>query len=137
VASTFAQRFEFARDRQRGLGTWQDDSALAIHLGVASSSITEYKTRDEAPPAKRTLAIARICGVDPGWLAFGEDSGAPRPDGFAFWLENRRKAQPQLTVDKSAPPPPPPTSAAAANLKQAAAKKIGKAAARKKASGNR
>lgn len=103
--STFALRFEFARARQHALGTWREDQVLAEHIGVAPSRIAEYKTRDEAPAAGRTLMIAEWCGVDPGWLAFGEASGAPRPDGFALWLENRRKTVPQLVVAESAAPP--------------------------------
>jgi transcriptional regulator with XRE-family HTH domain len=88
--TTFAERFEFARDRQRGLGTWQEDQIFARRVGVEPGSISGYKSRDEAPPAKRTLAIAQECEVDPGWLAFGEDSAAPAPVGFSDWLARKR-----------------------------------------------
>jgi transcriptional regulator with XRE-family HTH domain len=71
------------------LGTWQDDVALAEAVGIASSGITDYKARDEAPPAKRTLALAKAIGVDPGWLAFGDESAAPVPQGFTEWLARR------------------------------------------------
>jgi hypothetical protein len=91
AVSTFAQRFEYARARQHVLGTWREDSVLAAHLGIAASQITDYKARDEAPPAKRTLAIAQWCGVDPGWLAFGADSAAPAPEGFEAWLAATRQ----------------------------------------------
>lgn len=90
VPSTFSERFEFARDRQRVLGTWQEDQELAGDIGVARSQISEYKAREIAPPVERTLALARRIGVDPGWLAFGEDTVAPAPEGFAAWLANRR-----------------------------------------------
>lgn len=89
VASTFAQRFAYTRDRQRVLGTWQEDAELATRIGVNASQISEYKGREESPPAKRTLAIAQICGVDPGWLAFGADSAAPAPERFDEWLAKR------------------------------------------------
>lgn len=89
TTSTFAQRFEFARAAQHLLGTWQEDSELAAEAGVASSRISEYKERDEAPPARRTLALAEAIGVDPGWLAFGEASAAPAPNGFTEWLARR------------------------------------------------
>lgn len=88
--SSFAERFEFSRDRQRVLGTWEKDEVLATAIGVSAASITDYKSRDVAPPADRTLAIAKWVGVDPGWLAFGEETGAPAPEGFATWLEKRR-----------------------------------------------
>jgi hypothetical protein len=87
--STFGQRFEFARDRQRVLGTWQDDQTFADKLEMAKSQISEYKSRVEAPPVHRTLAVAKACGVDPGWLAFGEDTHAPSPAGFMTWLQNK------------------------------------------------
>jgi transcriptional regulator with XRE-family HTH domain len=89
AVSTFAQRFEYARDRQRQLGTWQEDVALADRIGVAASQISGYKARDDAPPAKRTLALAQICEVDPGWLAFGDLSLAPSPEGWSAWLAKR------------------------------------------------
>lgn len=91
--STFAIRFDFARIRQRMLGTWQEDQALAEQVGVAPSRIAEYKARTEAPSAARTLALAQACGVDPGWLAFGEDSQAPAPEGFASYFESRLRAR--------------------------------------------
>lgn len=87
--STFAQRFEYARDRQRALGTWQEDEKLAKGVGVKPSGITAYKARHLAPPANRTLRLAKLCGVDPGWLAFGEDSAAPAPEGFDDWMDRK------------------------------------------------
>lgn len=90
VPSTFAERFEFARDRQRVLGTWSKDEALAEAVGLSKQQISDYKGRDVAPPAERTLAIAKQIGVDPGWLGFGEDSKAPAPEGFEAWLATRR-----------------------------------------------
>lgn len=92
VPSTFSERLEFTRDRQRMLGTWQKDEVFAEAVGVSSTQISEYKRREIAPPADRTLAIAKWCAVDPGWLAFGEDTSAPAPDGFAAWFATKRAA---------------------------------------------
>ena len=94
--STFAERYEFARDRQRVLGTWAKDEVMAGAIGVSPASISDYKSREIAPPADRTLAIAKWVDVDPGWLAFGEDTAAPAPDGFIDWLARRRTAKLQM-----------------------------------------
>jgi transcriptional regulator with XRE-family HTH domain len=77
------------RARQHTLGTWQEDAELAEIVGIAASQISGYKSREEAPNARRTLALAQACGVDPGWLGFGEASEAPAPEGFAAWLARR------------------------------------------------
>lgn len=87
--STFGQRFRFSRDFQRVSGRWTSDGALADELGLESQSqISNYKTAVSAPPSARVLAIAKRTGVDPGWLAFGAESAAPEPPGFAAWLLN-------------------------------------------------
>jgi transcriptional regulator with XRE-family HTH domain len=66
------------------------DSELASILGMRSQSeITAYKSRAIPPHATHVLLIAQQCGVDPGWLAFGQDSKAPAPDGFEKWLRNK------------------------------------------------
>lgn len=91
ATSTFGQRFLFARDYQRLHRRWTSDADLARELGFSGSSeITGYKKRLSAPPADRVLTVARTCGVDPGWLAFGAESAAPEPEGFARWLENQK-----------------------------------------------
>ena len=87
--TTFAERLEYARDRQRILGFWKPDGALASAIGVAPSQVSEYKARETAPSSERTLALAKEMEVDPGWLAFGEESAAPAPDGFAAWFQRR------------------------------------------------
>jgi transcriptional regulator with XRE-family HTH domain len=104
VLSSFAERFEYSRDRQRVLGTWAKDEVLAEAIGVSQASVSDYKAREIAPPVDRTLAIARWCGVDPGWLGFGEDTKAPAPDGFAQWLESRRAPRLAMKPAKSAAP---------------------------------
>jgi hypothetical protein len=88
--STFAERYLYARDFQRGEGRWTTDGELAAELGLVSQSeITTYKKRESSPPAKNVLVIAKRTGVDPGWLAFGADTAAPEPPGFAKWIANR------------------------------------------------
>lgn len=117
ASSTFALRFEFARARQHALGTWREDQVLAEHLGVAPSRIAEYKTRQMAPSSERTLAIAVWCDVDPGWLAFGEASAAPGPDGFDRWLQNRASHPRGAKLEE--PPIPAPRRGAAKRSKGA------------------
>jgi transcriptional regulator with XRE-family HTH domain len=92
--STFAERLEYSRDRQRVLGTWDSDGAMAEALGVSKASVSDYRRSETAPAVERTLAIARWVGVDPGWLAFGEETAAPAPDGFSVWMERRRAPRP-------------------------------------------
>ena len=41
-----------------------------------------------APSARRGLMYLALCL---GWLAFGEDSKAPAPEGFSAWLATRRE----------------------------------------------
>lgn len=53
-------------------------TALAKLVGVSDGLITQWMNpKTNVPPAERVLAVARVCGVDPGWLAFGHSSGAP------------------------------------------------------------
>lgn len=89
--STFGERFLFARLVQALGGTTETDGDFAEAVGVGSSTITGYKSADEAPPAGRALAIAKRCGVDPGWLSFGDDSAAPAPSGWERWFATRRE----------------------------------------------
>lgn len=90
--STFGERFQFARLVQAMGGISETDSEFAEAVGVGSSSVTAYKSADEAPPASRVLVMAQRTGVDPGWLSFGEATAAPAPAGFDAWLERRRQA---------------------------------------------
>lgn len=83
--SDFAERFEFARIHQAFHGRRENDAEFAKAIGVVAGSITEYKSLLDPPPHRRILAIAARCGVDPGWLAYGEDCATPAPAGFAAW----------------------------------------------------
>lgn len=94
ISSTFGERFLYARLHQQVYGIGEEsDGVFAAAIGVGSSSVTAYKTADEAPPANRTLAIAQRCGVDPGWLSFGEMTTAQSPIGFERWIGSRRNRQ--------------------------------------------
>jgi transcriptional regulator with XRE-family HTH domain len=87
--STFALRFEFARLYQAIHGVTEADQDFAVAIGVSPGSVTAYKTALVPPPYERVIAIARRCGVDPGWLAFGSESWAPQPQEFESWLQRR------------------------------------------------
>lgn len=51
---------------------------LAKRLGVSGSSITRW-AEGTVPEVDTIALIASVCGVDPGWLAFGEASAAQGP----------------------------------------------------------
>jgi transcriptional regulator with XRE-family HTH domain len=92
AGSTFGERFSFARDFQRFSGRKMSDGELARLLGFKSQSeISTYKNRGAPPHAERVLIVAEQCGVDPGWLAFGNDSKAPAPIGWDVWLQRRQE----------------------------------------------
>lgn len=101
--STFGERFLFARIVQAMRGISETDGEFAEAVGVGSSSVTAYKTATEAPPASRVAVIAKRCHVDPGWLTFGEQSGAPSPLGFEDWLVRRRENNRSLRVAEEVP----------------------------------
>lgn len=93
--STFGERFSFLLDHLRSLGHRGTDKTLGhTRLGLPSSRVAEYKSRTTVPPADAVLTAARGALVDPGWLAFGHESEAPRPGGFDVWLVNARAAAP-------------------------------------------
>ena len=48
------------------------------------SAVSASRWKNGAVPDLGIIgALAEICGVDPGWLAFGESTGAPAPDVFS------------------------------------------------------
>ena len=59
---------------------------------VTGASASRWKT-GSVPDLGVIGALAEICGVDPGWLAFGEQTGAPSPDVFSS-PEARERARP-------------------------------------------
>jgi transcriptional regulator with XRE-family HTH domain len=44
-----------------------------------TSSVSQWRTGKQSPPPDVQLAIAEECGVDPGWLTYGQRSQAPAP----------------------------------------------------------
>ena len=53
---------------------------------VTAATVSRWESGDTVPSVTTIAAIARVCGVDPGWLAFGAESAAPSP----------RRGKPQL-----------------------------------------
>jgi transcriptional regulator with XRE-family HTH domain len=48
-----------------------------------AGQVSEYQKANVMPPLEVVWAYAKACGVDPGWLAFGDDTSASGPSGFA------------------------------------------------------
>ena len=46
---------------------------------INQSKLTRWFNGETEPDLREVRAIAKACGVDPGWLAFGEASQAPAP----------------------------------------------------------
>lgn len=67
----------------RGRDFEQQDFAIWISKAMSrekpytSGWTSQLLAREEAPPLDVCLGIAKVCGVDPGWLAYGEDCQAP------------------------------------------------------------
>ena len=76
--------------RARGLWQWREGRQLtqmelarlyrkASGESITQSSISDWLNGISEPTLLDILYLSRILGVDPGWLAFGDYSGAPRP----------------------------------------------------------
>lgn len=48
----------------------------------SKASVSQWKYEQQEPPQKTVRAIAKLCGVDPGWLYFGDASSAHGPIGW-------------------------------------------------------
>jgi transcriptional regulator with XRE-family HTH domain len=46
---------------------------------VTAATVSRWESGDTVPSVTTIAGIARVCGVDPGWLAFGAESAAPSP----------------------------------------------------------
>jgi transcriptional regulator with XRE-family HTH domain len=46
---------------------------------VTAATVSRWESGDTVPSVTTIAAIARVCGVDPGWLGFGAESAAPSP----------------------------------------------------------
>lgn len=85
----FAERLEYAlrlkelRER-RDVGQKEIGKAVGELLGrkpLTQAAVSGWGKGSE-PSFNVTTAIAVFVGVDPGWLAFGEASAAPAPEGW-------------------------------------------------------
>lgn len=62
---------------ERAAGRRVSGRRLAEALDVSPATITGWSGIDDPPPHSQVLAIAKLTGTDPGWLAYGPDSDAP------------------------------------------------------------
>jgi transcriptional regulator with XRE-family HTH domain len=46
---------------------------------ITGATVSRWESGGAVPDLATVEAIAEVCGVDPGWLAFGEKSAAPAP----------------------------------------------------------
>ena len=53
---------------------------LGLPKGVTAATVSRWEADQTVPDIETVGAIAAVCNVDPGWLAFGERSRAPGPD---------------------------------------------------------
>ena len=97
---TFHERYRLAvkyLEIQEGASTISNVAMVrrvAVEMGGESltpSSASRWKST-AVPNLVILGAIARVCGVHPGWLAFGEPGGPP-PD-----FVNRRRASSRLSA---------------------------------------
>jgi len=53
--------------------------------GFSKVNVSRWERGKAAPPLRVIQAIGELVGADPGWIAFGEGSGAPKPGFAASW----------------------------------------------------
>ena len=53
--------------------------ALGEKRAISAATVSRWESGDALPSVPTVAAIAKVCGVDPGWMAFGADSLAPSP----------------------------------------------------------
>ena len=64
----------------QGGGDWRD-ATFALAIGSTVASLSPWWNYGNAPHAHDViLRIAKVTGVDPGWLAYGDESQAPKPE---------------------------------------------------------
>lgn len=62
---------------------WGDRVGKLLKHDLSSSTLTRWQSGQTVPDLEQVLAMAKVCQVDPGWLAFGSDSAAPGPSSPA------------------------------------------------------
>ena len=79
MASAFSDRLLAAwHEYERRQGRKVSGRELAALIGVSPPLLSQWMTAGaNEPPASRVLATAAVCGVDPGWLMFGDETDAP------------------------------------------------------------
>jgi transcriptional regulator with XRE-family HTH domain len=76
------------KDAQQGFGLFVagrevQQKEVAEMAGMEEGTVNRYFRGETIPPLDTIVALARVLQVDPGWIAFGEDSQAPKP----FWRD--------------------------------------------------
>ena len=59
--------------------------ARSTLAGFSKVNVSRWERGKAAPPLRVIQAIGELVGADPGWIAFGEGSGAPKPGFAAGW----------------------------------------------------
>lgn len=78
----FAKRLFLAQRRQElRTGVELDRSLFAHKVGLSEATVSMWFTGKQLPNVKQMDAIAKVLGVSPGWLAFGEQTVFTTPDG--------------------------------------------------------
>ena len=76
-------RFEASALRSEKLSQERLGALISRELSkgapVTAATVSRWESGDTVPSVTTIAAIARVCGVDPGWLAFGAESAAPSP----------------------------------------------------------
>jgi transcriptional regulator with XRE-family HTH domain len=86
--SELGERIQLCRSicevRGKGGGSQTDfGRVVAVQLGganpISGATVSRWEAGEFQPDLWTLLAIARVAGVDAGWLAFGDASRAPKP----------------------------------------------------------
>lgn len=133
----FGLRFENALRRWAAAGAKaRRGGDFAAKIGVSPAAVSQWKLRGDGPPLEQGRRAAEELAVDPGWLYFGEDSGAPAPAWWPEVLAAIEEKPPETVKAYGAPVARGEHPSEATRRHEAAAKRAAKAAAKAaKASG--